>query len=101
MACLIYMNLLQTNAVFSFFFYLSILFIIFFLLQEMSNHYEYAFWMMRKLNIKFRSVHTIRRTYSLNVLQIMTLNIKQFKSFDIAYQTRMIYKPLHIKTCFG
>ena len=58
--------------------------------------YEYAFWMKWKLNVKFRSVHCIRRTWSLNVLQMTTFNVKQFTTFDIAYYIQMIYKPIHI-----
>ena len=37
-----------------------------------SNHYEYVFWMKWKLNVKVRSVHSIRRTC--DVLQMTTLN---------------------------
>ena len=54
-----------------------------------------------KLNIQFLSVHSIRRVCSLNVLQMTTLNVKPFKSFGIAYPTRMIYKPTHIKNMFS
>ena len=36
------------------------------------------------LNVKFRSVHSINRTCSLNVLQMTTLDVKQFIGFDIA-----------------
>ena len=57
-----------------------------------------AFWMKWKLNVKFRSVHSIRRTCSLNISQMMTLNVRQFTSFDIAYDhTSMIYKLIYIK----
>ena len=41
-----------------------------------------------------------RRTRSLNVLQMTTLNVKQLTIFDIAYHTRMIYKPIHIENMF-
>ena len=30
----------------------------------------------------------------------VNLNVKQFTSFDIAYYTQMIYKPIHIKNMF-
>ena len=53
-----------------------------------------------KMNVSFSSVHSISGTCSLNVLQITTLNVKQFTSFEIAYNTRMINKPLHIKNMF-
>ena len=42
-------------------------------------------------------MHSIRCTCSSNVFQITTLNFKQFTRFDIAYHTRVIYKPIHIK----
>ena len=35
-----------------------------------------------------------------NVLQMTTFNIKYFTSFDVAYYTWMIYKPIHIKNLF-
>ena len=66
-----------------------------------SNHYDYAFWMKWKLIIQFLSVHSIRRTCSLNALQMTTLTVKQFKSSDVANHTRMIYKPIQIKNMFG
>ena len=28
-------------------------------------------------------------------------DVKQFTNIDITYHTRMIYKPIHIKTSFG
>ena len=65
-----------------------------------SNRYEYAFWMKWKLHVTFSSVHSINRTGSLNILQMTTLKVKQFTSFDITYHTRMIYKPIHIKNMF-
>ena len=37
-------------------------------------------------------MHSVRRTCSLNILQMTTLNVKPFKSFSIAYHTRMVYK---------
>ena len=53
-----------------------------------------------KLNVNVRSVHGVRRTCSLNVLQMTPLNVNQFTSFDIICYTRMIYKPIHIKNMF-
>ena len=35
------------------------------------------------------------------VLQMTTINVKQFTSSDIAYLTRMIFKPIHTKKRFG
>ena len=83
--------------VFDVFFFFFFCFFLFFF----SNHYEYVFRMKWKLNIQFLSVRSIRRMCSLNVLQMTTLNVKPFMSFDIAYHTRMIYTPTHIKNMFS
>ena len=51
------------------------------LFDVFSRYYVTTKWMRRQLNVKFRSVHRIRRTCSFNVLKITTLNVKWFICF--------------------
>ena len=77
--------------------------------REISNVFEVFFFKSLricrfkevKMNVSFSSLHSISGRCSLNLLQITKLNVKQFTSFEIAYNTRMINNLYISKICFG